>query len=309
MFCILYINKALKDVLVFSRRSARSRSRSPYSSSRHSRSRSRHRHSRSRSRPSSLSPSTLTFKTSLAAELSKQKKAKAAEAAAKAKNSSNTSTPTKGSSSIHQPSPKSNHTSRKGRPPSPPQPEKGPRTPTSSQPQSPSERSSKRTNEHSNDRDVKGKDDPVHRDKSKVPATGQGKDKERSTGPLISSLPLPQTVLESMDKGERCAGLKLLCICYYLYLIVGTYIRSPLCIFLSAWRTAHLQERKSQRERLVNFCLTFLSPLNFPVVHPPHTAHLRIKSPKHFAEDLSMLWCISCSSLLFPFALLLFCVY
>ncbi|XP_040922129.1 cyclin-dependent kinase 13 [Toxotes jaculatrix] len=192
------------------RRSARSRSRSPYSSSRHSRSHSRHRHSRSRSRPSSLSPSTLTFKTSLAAELSKQKKAKAAEAAAKAKNSSNTSTPTKGSLSAHQPSPKSNHTSRKGRPPSPPQPEKGPRTPTSSQPQSPSDKLSKRTAEHqtSRDRDGKGKEDSVLRDKRKAPPPVQGKDKERATGPLIptlSSLPLPQTVLEHMDKGE---GLK-----------------------------------------------------------------------------------------------------
>ncbi|TKS87546.1 Cyclin-dependent kinase 13 [Collichthys lucidus] len=192
------------------RRSARSRSRSPYSSSRHSRSRSRHRHSRSRSRPSSLSPSTLTFKTSLAAELSKQKKAKAAEAAAKAKNSSNTSTPTKGSSAAPQPSPKSNHLIRKGRPPSPPQPEKGPRTPTSNQPQSPSDKSSKRTTEHqtSRDRDAKGKDDSIHRDKRKAPASGQSKDKERATGPLIStlqlssSLQLPQTVLEHMDKGE-----------------------------------------------------------------------------------------------------------
>lgn len=191
------------------RRSARSRSRSPYSSTRHSRSRSRHRHSRSRSRPSSLSPSTITFKTSLAAELSKQKKAKAAEAAAKAKTSSNTSTPTKGSSSAHQPSPKTNHTSRKGRPPSPPQPEKGPRTPTSSQPQSPSDKPAKRATElqpsRDRDRDGKGKDDSVHKDKRKVPASGQGKDKERVIGQLISplsSVPLPQTVLEHMDKGE-----------------------------------------------------------------------------------------------------------
>lgn len=216
---------------MLSRRSARSRSRSPFSSSRHSRSRSRHRHSRSRSRPSSLSPSTLTFKSSLAAELSKQKKVKAAEAAAKAKNSSNTSTPTKGSSAIHQPSPKSNHTSRKGRPPSPPQPEKGPRTPTSSQPQSPSERSSKRTNEHQTDRDVKGKDDSVHRDKRKPPAFAQGKDKERSSAPLFSSLPLPQAVLENMDKGERCVDLEFLCIFCYSYLIVGTDILPPLCFF------------------------------------------------------------------------------
>ncbi|XP_029001821.1 cyclin-dependent kinase 13 [Betta splendens] len=184
------------------RRPARSRSRSPYSSSRHSRSRSRHRHSRSRSRPSSLSPSTLTFKSSLAAELSKQKKAKAAEAAAKAKNCSNTSTPTKGSSSTHAPSPKANHASRKGRPPSPPQPEKGPRTPPSSQPQSPAERLSKKTNELQANRDVKGKDDPVQRDKRKAPVSGQGKEKERSTGPLIPSLPLPPTVLENIDKGE-----------------------------------------------------------------------------------------------------------
>ncbi|XP_074478340.1 cyclin-dependent kinase 13 [Sebastes fasciatus] len=189
------------------RRSARSRSRSPYSSTRHSRSRSRHRHSRSRSRPSSLSPSTLTFKTSLAAELSKQKKAKAAEAAKQAKNSSNTSTPTKGPLSAHQPSPKPNHTSRKGRPPSPPQPEKGPRTPTSIQPQSPSDRTSKRTTEQqtSRDRDGKGKDDSVHRDKRKAPASGPSKDKERATSSLISalsSLPLPLSILEHMDKGE-----------------------------------------------------------------------------------------------------------
>ncbi|XP_026147982.1 cyclin-dependent kinase 13 [Mastacembelus armatus] len=186
------------------RRPARSRSRSPYSSSRHSRSHSRHRHSRSRSRPSSLSPSTLTFKTSLAAELSKQKKAKAAEAAAKAKNSSSTSTPTKVSSSALQPSPKSNHTSRKGHPPSPPQQEKGPRTPTSSQPLSPSDRSLKRTTETSKDKDGKGKDDSLHPDK-RMRASGQVKDKERATGPLISnpsSLPLTQTVLEPVNKGE-----------------------------------------------------------------------------------------------------------
>ncbi|XP_056155068.1 cyclin-dependent kinase 13 [Lampris incognitus] len=199
------------------RRSARSRSRSPYSSSRHSRSRSRHRHSRSRSRPTSLSPNTVTFKTSLAAELSKQKKAKAAEAAAKAKNSSNTSTPTKGSSSTHQPSPKSNHTSRKGRPPSPPQPEKGPKTPVAGQPQSPSDRSSKRTTEHQpskeRERDAKAKDESTQRDKRKAPASGQGKDKERVTGPVIatlSSLPLPQTILEHIDKGESLKDITLL---------------------------------------------------------------------------------------------------
>lgn len=186
------------------RRSARSRSRSPYSSTRHSRSRSRHRHSRSRSRPSSLSPSTLTFKTSLAAELSKQKKAKAAEAAAKAKNSSNTSTPTKVSSNAPQPSPKSNHLARKGRPPSPPPPpqEKGPRTPTTSQPQSPSDRPAKRAAEHQT-RDAKGKDDSVHRDKRKVLTSGQSKEKERASVPLIPTLStLPQTVLEQMDKGD-----------------------------------------------------------------------------------------------------------
>uniref|UniRef100_A0A8C3B2B0 Cyclin dependent kinase 13 n=1 Tax=Cyclopterus lumpus TaxID=8103 RepID=A0A8C3B2B0_CYCLU len=186
------------------RRSARSRSRSPYSSTRHSRSRSHHRHSRSRSRPSSLSPSTLTFKTSLAAELSKQKKVKAA-AAAKAKISSNTSTPTKGSSSAPQPSPKSNHALRKGRPPSPPPPEKGPRTPPLSLPQSPSDRSAKRTTEQPTIRDGKGKDDAVHRDKRKAPVAGQSKDKERATAPLIStlsSLPVPLTVLEHMTKGE-----------------------------------------------------------------------------------------------------------
>uniref|UniRef100_A0A8D3BRF7 Cyclin dependent kinase 13 n=1 Tax=Scophthalmus maximus TaxID=52904 RepID=A0A8D3BRF7_SCOMX len=186
------------------RRSARSRSRSPYSSSRHSRSRSHHRHSRSRSRPSSLSPSTLTFKTSLAAELSKQKRVKAAEAAAKAKNSSNTSTPTKGSSSVHQPSPKSNHTSRKGRPPSPPPPDKVPKTRSSSQPQSPSDRSSKRTTDQhiARDKDGKGQDDSVHRDNRKAVASGQGKDKEQVTGLLssaLSSQPLSQTVADLKD--------------------------------------------------------------------------------------------------------------
>lgn len=188
------------------RRSARSRSRSPYSS-RHSRSRSRHRHSRSRSRPSSLSPSTLTFKTSLAAELSKQKKVKAAEAAAKAKTSSNTSTPTKSSSTAPQPSPKSNHSIRKPRPPSPPQPEKGPRTPTSTQPQSPSDRPSKRNIEPpgGKERDGKPKEDSVQRDKRKTVVTVQSKEKERAAATLVSALsalPLPPTILEHIDKGE-----------------------------------------------------------------------------------------------------------
>ncbi|XP_019740318.1 cyclin-dependent kinase 13 isoform X2 [Hippocampus comes] len=192
------------------RRSVRSRSRSPYSSSRHSRSRSRHRHSRSRSRPSSLSPSTLTFKSSLAAELSKQKKAKAAEAAAaKAKGAGKASTPTK-NAAAHQPSPKTNHAARKGRLPSPPAPpattaaEKGPRTPTSSQPQSPSDCSSKRSSEQpvSREKDGKAKDDS----KRKAAATsGTNKDKERASGTFISgvpSLPLPLSVLEQIDKGD-----------------------------------------------------------------------------------------------------------
>ncbi|KAM9417527.1 cyclin-dependent kinase 13 isoform 2-T2 [Salvelinus alpinus] len=177
------------------RRSGKSRSRSPYSPSRHSRSRSRHRHSRSRSRPSSLSPSTLTFKSSLAAELSKQKKAKAAEAAARAKSSSNTSTPTKvPSAGSHQPSPKTNHATKKG-----------PRTPVSSQPQSPADRTFKRSTEPpkpSRDRDVKGKDVPsVQRDKRKVPASGQGKEKERVTAPTASTLTalhLPLNILEHL---------------------------------------------------------------------------------------------------------------
>lgn len=188
------------------RRSARSRSRSPYTSTRHSRSRSRHRHSRSRSRPSSLSPSTLTFKTSLAAELSKQKKAKAAEAAAKAKNSSNTSTPTKGSSAAHQPSPKSNHSTRKGRPPSPP-PEKGPRTPPMSAPQSPSDRSVRRSSEHhsAKDRDGKVKDDSLQRDKKKAPSVAPVKEKEKNTGSVSSnllSLPMPLITADNTDKGD-----------------------------------------------------------------------------------------------------------
>uniref|UniRef100_A0A1A8C3Y9 Cyclin-dependent kinase 13 n=1 Tax=Nothobranchius kadleci TaxID=1051664 RepID=A0A1A8C3Y9_NOTKA len=185
----------------------RSRSRSPYTTSRPSRSHSRHRHSRSRSRPSSLSPSTLTFKSSLAAELSKQKKVKAAEAAAKAKNASNTLTPTEGSSSVPQPSPKLNHTSRKGRPPSPPQQEKGPRTPPLCQPQSPADKVSKRTTEHQNsrDRDGKGRDDSVHRDKRKAAASVQSKDKDRTTAPVIStllSLPLPPAAAEHSEKGD-----------------------------------------------------------------------------------------------------------
>lgn len=230
-------NKVLFNVY-FSRRSARSRSRSPYSTSRHSRSHSRHRHSRSRSRPSSLSPSTLTFKSSLAAELSKQKKAKAAEAAAKAKNASNTSTPTKGSSSALQPSPKSNNTARKGRPPSPPQPEKGPRTPTSSQPQSPSDKLSKKTTEQQNsrERDGKGRDDSVHRDKRKAPASGQSKDKERAAGPVIStlpSLPLPQ-ITELSDKGERYdytfhskLGKLILLMCFCIFFITLRFAHNP----------------------------------------------------------------------------------
>ncbi|XP_037135408.1 cyclin-dependent kinase 13 [Syngnathus acus] len=193
------------------RRSVRSRSRSPYPPSRHSRSRSRHRHSRSRSRPSSLSPSTLTFKSSLAAELSKQKKAKAAEAAAKAKSAGNSSTPTKGSTAAHQPSPKTNHAARKGRPPSPPAPpttaaEKGPRTPTSSQPQSPSNRTSKRSTEQPapRNKDAKAKDDSK---KKATTASGPIKEKERASGTFISgvpSLPLPLSVLEQIDKVD-CA--------------------------------------------------------------------------------------------------------
>ncbi|KAK7887240.1 hypothetical protein WMY93_026861 [Mugilogobius chulae] len=186
------------------RRAARSRSRSPYTS-RHSRSRSRHRHSRSRSRPSSLSPSTLTFKSSLAAELSKQKKAKAAEAAAKAKNSSNTSTPTKGSSAAHQPSPKTNHTSRKGRPPSPP-PEKGPRTPPLSAPPTPPERTVKRSSEHhtTKDRDGKSKDDSLQREKRKAPPAPTLREKDKnsaSVGVGLLSLPMP-SMTENAGKGE-----------------------------------------------------------------------------------------------------------
>ncbi|XP_012995002.1 cyclin-dependent kinase 13 [Esox lucius] len=193
------------------RRSGKSRSRSPYSS-RHSRSRSRHRHSRSRSRPSSLSPSTLTFKSSLAAELSKQKKAKAAEAAARAKSSSNASTPTTGpGATSYQPSPMANHTTKKGRPPSPPPPEKGPRTPVSSQPQSPSDRPSKRSTEppqagRDRDRDCKAKDGPsVPRDKRKALASVQGKEKERVAAPITSSLTslhLPPNILEHLEGAD-----------------------------------------------------------------------------------------------------------
>ncbi|XP_072535478.1 cyclin-dependent kinase 13 [Salminus brasiliensis] len=184
------------------RRPGKSRSRSPYTSSRHSRSRSRHRHSRSRSRPSSLSPSTLTFKSSLAAELSKQKRAKAAEAA-RVKSSSNASTPTKGSSSSSsapQPSPITNHAVKKTRPPSPPPvSEKGPRTPVSSQPQSPIDRPAKSSSEAP----PQGKEGRVKEEKRKGQSS-QGKEKERGIPPAssLSSLPLPPTLLEHIDGAD-----------------------------------------------------------------------------------------------------------
>nr|XP_046148145.1 cyclin-dependent kinase 13-like [Oncorhynchus gorbuscha] len=188
------------------RRSGKSRSRSPYSSLRHSRSRSRHRHSCSHSRPSSLSPSTLTFKSSLAAELGKQKKAKAAEAAARAKSSSNASNSTKGpSTGSHQPSPKANPTIKMGRPPSPPPPEKGPRTRVLSQPQSPADRTSKRSTEpHQPSRD-RERHPSEQRDKRKAPASGQGKEKGRVAAPTAStltSLLLPLHVLEHLDGAD-----------------------------------------------------------------------------------------------------------
>ncbi|XP_026056680.1 cyclin-dependent kinase 13-like isoform X1 [Carassius auratus] len=175
------------------RRTGKSGSRSPYQSSRHSRSRSRHRLSRSQSRPSSLSPSSLTLKSSLAAELSKQKRAKAAEAAR-----INASTP--------QPSPVTNHTTKKTRPPSPPPPgaEKGPRTP-----QSPVERPAKRSSDASQSgREAKLKE----REKASLPLTHNhldhldgddssvlnessaitGKKKpERKARQLLADLPLP----------------------------------------------------------------------------------------------------------------------
>ncbi|XP_017559824.1 cyclin-dependent kinase 13 [Pygocentrus nattereri] len=181
------------------RRPGKSRSRSPYTSSRHSRSRSRHRHSRSRSRPSSLSPSTLTFKSSLAAELSKQKKAKAAEAA-RIKSSSNASTPTKGSSSSSiapQPSPITNHAVKKTRPPSPPPvSERGPRTPVSSQPQSPVDRPAKSSSEAP----LPGKEGKIKEDKRKGQSF-QGKEKERATA-SVSSLPLPPILLDHIDGAD-----------------------------------------------------------------------------------------------------------
>ncbi|XP_076827503.1 cyclin-dependent kinase 13 [Brachyhypopomus gauderio] len=184
------------------RRPGRSRSRSPYTSSRHSRSRSRHRHSRSRSRPSSLSPSTLTFKSSLAAELSKQKRAKAAEAA-RVKSSSNASTPTKGSSSsttAPQPSPVTNHAVKKPKPPSPPPvSDRGPRTPVSSQPQSPVDRPAKGSSEAPPpSKDTRGKEE------KKKGQPSQGKEKERGNAPVstLSSLPLPPILLEQIDGAD-----------------------------------------------------------------------------------------------------------
>ncbi|XP_057178574.1 cyclin-dependent kinase 13 isoform X2 [Triplophysa rosa] len=183
------------------RRAVKSRSRSPYQSSRHSRSRSRHRHSRSRSRPSSLSPSSLTLKSSLAAELSKQKKVKAAEAA-RVKNSSNASTPTKGSSSTScppQPSPVINHSAKKTRPPSPPPvSEKGPRTPVSSQPQSPVDRPAKRSSEAPQS----SREGKVKEEKKKGGQTMQVKEKEKAAvSALISSGSLPPAPnhLDHMD--------------------------------------------------------------------------------------------------------------
>ncbi|XP_066538811.1 cyclin-dependent kinase 13 [Hoplias malabaricus] len=184
------------------RRTGKSRSRSPFSSSRHSRSRSRHRHSRSRSRQSSLSPSTLTFKSSLAAELSKQKRAKAAEAA-RVKSSSNASTPTKGSSSSSsapQPSPVTNHAVKKTRPPSPPPvPEKGPRTPVSSQPQSPVERPAKSSLEAT----LPSKEVRIKEEKRKGQSS-QGKEKERGnvSASSLSSLPLPPILLDHIDGAD-----------------------------------------------------------------------------------------------------------
>uniref|UniRef100_A0A3Q2NSL4 Cyclin dependent kinase 13 n=1 Tax=Fundulus heteroclitus TaxID=8078 RepID=A0A3Q2NSL4_FUNHE len=233
------------------RRSARSRSRSPYSTSRHSRSHSRHRHSRSRSRPSSLSPSTLTFKSSLAAELSKQKKVKAAEAAAKAKNSSNTSTPTKGPSAAPQPSPKANHAPRKARPPSPPPPEKGPRTPSSSRPPSPAEKPSKKTAERQagKDRDGKGRDDSIHRDKRKAGASGPGKDKERAAAPVISTLlalPMPPIPVDPLDKGERCA------VCVRCWVFTSSFRSAHtrfLCLFVLSVKDASAKKKPEKKPR------------------------------------------------------------
>ncbi|XP_051970096.1 cyclin-dependent kinase 13-like isoform X1 [Xyrauchen texanus] len=185
------------------RRTGKSRSRSPYQSSRHSRSHSRHRHSRSRSRPSSLSPSNLTLKSSLAAELSKQKKAKAAEAA-RVKNSSNASTPTKGSSSstsAPQPSPVTNHSAKKSRPPSPPPvSEKGPRTPVSSQPQSPVDRPAKRISDTlQSSRDGKVKEEKKKGGQSMLV---KEKDKEKAAGIAVSSqssIPAAPNNLDHLD--------------------------------------------------------------------------------------------------------------
>lgn len=183
------------------RRTAKSRSRSPYQSSRHSRSRSRHRHSRSHSRPSSLSPSSLTLKSSLAAELSKQKKAKAAEAA-RVKNSSNASTPTKGSSSSScqpQPSPITNHSAKKARPPSPPPvSEKGPRTPVSSQPQSPVDRPAKRSSEAPQS----SREGKVKEEKKKGGQPIQIKEKEKAAVPATASLPPAPNNLNHLDGND-----------------------------------------------------------------------------------------------------------
>ncbi|XP_051970918.1 cyclin-dependent kinase 13-like [Xyrauchen texanus] len=189
------------------RRTGKSRSRSPYQSLRRSRSRSRHRHSRSRSRPSSLSPSTLTLKSSLAAELCKQKKAKAAEAA-RVKNSSNASTPTKcssSSSSAPQPSPITNHSAKNTRPPSPPPvSEKGPRTPVTSQPQSPVDRPAKRILDTSQS----SRESKVKEEKKKGGQSTQvkEKDKEKAAGPAVTSqsaLPPAPNNLDHMDGIDR----------------------------------------------------------------------------------------------------------
>ncbi|TRY89148.1 hypothetical protein DNTS_018071 [Danionella cerebrum] len=186
------------------RRAVKSRSRSPFTSSRVSRSRSRPRghsgsrsrgRSGSRSRPSSLSPSSLTLKSSLAAELSKHRRARAVEAA-RAPNSSNTSTPTKGSASSFtgapQPSPSTNsfskspYSKRNPRPPSPPpQLERGPRTP--GEPQSPTERPSKRVTD-GRVKEEKKKSVPVKEEKKKSSGgSAQVKEKITPAAPLLSN--------------------------------------------------------------------------------------------------------------------------
>lgn len=76
-----------------------------------------------------------------------------------------------------------------------------------SAPQSPSDRPVKRSSEHhsTKDREGKGKDDSLHRDKRKAPPAAPLKEKDKNTGPVGSnllSLPMPPISTDNTDKGD-----------------------------------------------------------------------------------------------------------